>query len=114
MKKLLSLLVMMIVAITISAETYQCHFDVNAKSTTKLTISVNSSSLSVGSNTYTLRQLGTITNSGVTFKSYVYSSSERMFCVSTSQVTLQLSPVQTVTGYVIMIDNHTYLARKTS
>ncbi len=103
---------MLVFTLTISAETYKVHFDTSTKSATSFTVQINSDNIVIGNNQHTLRRLGTITNSGFTFNSYMFSSSQRMFCVSTSTITVEVSPGRRVTGYILMIDQHAYLASK--
>lgn len=112
MKKSLLLLILMISAVVANATTYRVKYDVLNQQSTSFTVQVNSDRLVIGNNAYTLRRMGTITNSGVTFNSYAYGSREGMFCISTSTITVEKNMFTRMTGYIIMIDNKAYLADK--
>ncbi len=95
MKKLVILFVLLISAIVVNAAIYRVKYDVHNKQSTSFIVKVESGKLTVRNNTYHLRRLGTITNSGLEFNSYVYGSNEKgMFCVSTTTVTVEINPLK--------------------
>ena len=111
MKKSLIIMVLLICAIVVNATTYRVKYDVNNQRATSFTIKVETNRLTIGSNAYNLRRMGTITNSGLTFNSYAYGSGDNgMFCVSTTSITIEKNPFTKLTGYIIIIDNKAYLA----
>lgn len=112
MKKMLSILLMIVSFITVQAATYRVTYDVNNQKKTSFTITVNSDRLTIAQNTYSLRQLGTITNSGVVFQSYMYGQYQNMFCVSTTSITVDKDAFTRLRGYIILIDDKAYLADK--
>ncbi len=97
-----------------SLERYKCFYNMTDQQAVNFTVTVNGRNLYIGSQTYSLRRLGTITSQGVEFKSYEFSTSGRMFCVSTSQISVQVSTFNTKTGYVLLIDDKTYFATRLS
>lgn len=112
MKKTIILLILMISVVVANAATYRVKYDVLNQQTTSFTVQVNSDRLVIGNNAFSLRRMGTITNSGLTFNSYAYGSREGMFCVSTTSITVEKNMFTRYTGYIIMIDNKAYLADK--
>ena len=113
MKKFILLTILLISAFVANATTYRVKFDAQTKSETSFIVKVQSNTLQIGNKTYSLRRMGTITNSGYVFDSYAYGSgSNGMFCVSTSKITVQVNPFKTVTGYMMLIDGKGYLVDK--
>lgn len=112
MKKLIILLILIIITAVANATTYRVKYDVQKQQSASFTIQVNSDRLVVGNNAFSLRRMGTITNSGLTFNSYAYGDRDRMFCVSTTSITVEKNMFSRLTGYIIMIDNKAYLADK--
>jgi len=112
MKKILFLILMVISCVAAQAATYRVTYDVNNQKKTTFTVTVNSDRLAIGQNVYTLRQLGTITNSGLVFNSYMYGQNQKMFCVSTTSITIEKDMFTRLKGYIIMIDNKAYLAER--
>ena len=113
MKKFILLTILLISAFVANATTYRVKFDAQTKSETSFIVKVQSNTLQIGNKTYSLRRMGTITNSGFAFESYAYGSgSNGMFCVSTSKITVQVNPFKTVTGYMMLIDGKGYLVDK--
>lgn len=117
MKKILFLFVMLIAAISASAETYRVFVDAQTRRETNFTVNVQpqSNSITINGTRYSYKPYGSIYNQaqGMTFISGAYSSSDKMFCVSTSQISLQVSPGKIAKGYVMIIDGKGYLALKT-
>jgi hypothetical protein len=109
MKKIILLFVLLVSGIVANAATYRIKYDVKEKKETSFVVTLSSDKIVVGKNVFPLRRLGTITNSGLTFNSYCYGEYDKMLCVSTSSVTVG-NFNKKVTGYIIMIDNKTYLA----
>ena len=113
MKKLIFFMVLVFCTIVANATTYRVKYDVNNQSYTSFIVRVESNRLTIGSNAYLLRRMGTITSSGLTFDSYAYGSSENgMFCVSTSSITVEKDLFTKLTGYIVIIDKKAYLAEK--
>ena len=113
MKKLILLTLMILGVFIANAATYRAKFDVQTKSETSFVVKVQSNTIQSRNNSYSLRRMGTITNSGLVFESYAYGSgSNGMFCVSTSKITVQVNPYKTVTGYIMLIDNRAYFVDK--
>lgn len=77
-------MVLLFCTLVANATTYRVKYDVNNQSTTSFIVRVESHRLTIGSNAYHLRRMGTITNSGLTFDSYAYGSSE-----NTSSITIE-------------------------
>ena len=110
MKKFIFLTILLISAFVANAATYRVKFDAQTKNETSFIVKVQSNTIQIRNNTYSLRRMGTITNSGFVFESYAYGSgSNGMFCVSTSKITVQVIPFKTVTGYMMLIDGNAYL-----
>lgn len=106
-------MVLLICAIAANAATYRVKYDVNNQRSASFIVKVESNRLTIGSNAYPLRRMGTITSSGLTFNSYAYGSGENgMFCISTTSITVEKNLFTKLTGYIIMIDNKAYLAEK--
>ena len=113
MKKIILLLVLLVSAIAVNAATYRVKYDVQNQRSTNFTASVGYDRLTINQTGYSLRRMGTITSSGITFDSYAYGSgSNGMFCVSTTSISIKKDWLTTLSGYVIMIDNKAYLADK--
>lgn len=113
MKKIILIFVLLLSTIVAQAATYRVKFDVGNQKETNFIVKVEPGRLTVDNKSYSLRRLGTITNSGVEFNSYVYGRNEDgMFCVSTTSITLELNMFKSYTGYVIIIDNKAYIAKK--
>ncbi len=114
MKRFFVCLFMAIMVLTASAEGYRVQYDAQTRQLLNFDIQVNATTLVIGQRTYSLRTLGSIYNadSGLTFRSYSYSDSELMFCVSTETITTEISPGKYYTGYLILVDKNAYLARK--
>lgn len=111
MKKLVVLTILLICVFVANAATYRAKFDVQTMNETSFIVKVQPNAIQIRNNTYSLRRMGTITNSGYVFDSYAYGSgSNGMFCVSTSKITVQVNPFKTVTGYMMLIDGKAYLA----
>ena len=115
MKKLIFFMVLLFCTIVANATTYRVKYDVNNQSYTSFIVRVESNRLTIGSNAYLLRRMGTITSSGLTFGSYAYGSRENgMFYVSTSSITVEKDLFTKLTGYIVIIDKKAYLAEKTN
>ena len=113
MKKFFIMMVLLMCTIAANAATYRVKYDVNNQRSTSFTIKVEHNRLTIGSTAYSLRRMGTITNSGITFDSYAYGRSDNgMFCVSTSSITVEKDLFTKLTGYIVIIDNKAYLAEK--
>lgn len=113
MKKTILLLILLISTFAANAATYRVKYDVNNQQSTSFLVKVEPNRLTVRSNIYSLRRLGTITNSGIEFNSYVYGSDENgMFCISTTSITVEKDFFTTLTGYIVIIDKKAYLAEK--
>lgn len=113
MKKFFIMMVLLMCTIVANAATYRLKYDINNQRSTSITVKVERNRLTIGSTVYSLRRMGTITNSGITFDSYAYGSSDNgMFCVSTSTITVEKDLFTTLTGYIVFIDNKMYLAEK--
>ena len=112
-KKLIFFMVLLFCTIVANATTYRVKYDVNNQSYTSFIVRVESNRLTIGSNAYLLRRMGTITSSGLTFDSYAYGSSENgMFCVATTSITIDKDIFTKLSGYIIIIDNKPYIADK--
>ena len=106
-------MVLLFCTIVANATTYRVKYDVNNQSYTSFIVRVESNRLTIGSNAYLLRRMGTITSSGLTFDSYAYGSSENgMFCVATSSITVEKDLFTKLTGYIVIVDKKAYLAEK--
>ncbi len=68
MKKLIFFMVLLFCTIVANATTYRVKYDVNNQSYTSFIVRVESNRLTIGSNAYLLRRMGTITSSGSCFK----------------------------------------------
>jgi hypothetical protein len=112
MKKILFVFLLSMIAIAVNAATYRVKYDVNNERSTSFVVTVNADQVTINNNRYTLRRLGTITNSGITFNSYCYGAHDGMFCVSTSSISIKKDWLTTISGYIILIDNKPYLADK--
>lgn len=112
MKKSILLLILMISAAVANATTYRVKYDVQKQQSASFTVQVNSDRLVIGNNAFSLRRMGTITNSGLTFNSYAYGNRDGIFCVSTTSITVEKNMFSRLTGYIIMFDNKAYLADK--
>lgn len=113
MKKFILTFILVIVAVAAQAATYRVKYDVQNERSTNFTVVVNSNRLTIGNNSYDLRRMGTITNSGITFDSYAYGlTGNGMFCVSTNSITVEKGLWNKLTGYIIIIDQKAYLADK--
>lgn len=113
MKKTLIFMVLLICTIMANAAIYRVKYDVNNQRSTSFTVKVESNRLTIGSTAYSLRRMGTISNSGLTFDSYAYGSSENgMFCVSTTPISVDKDQFTRLSGYILVIDNKAYLAEK--
>lgn len=113
MKKSIFFMVLLFCTLVANATTYRVKYDVNNQSTTSFIVRVESHRLTIGSNAYHLRRMGTITSSGLTFDSYAYGSSENgMSCVATTSITIDKDIFTKLSGYIIIIDNKPYIADK--
>lgn len=113
MKKIILILVLLVSTIAVNASTYRVKYDVLNQRPTNFIVTVGYDRLTINRNAYTLRRLGTITNSGLTFDSYAYGSdSNGMFCVCTSSIDIKKDWLTTLSGYLIIIDSKAYLADK--
>lgn len=113
MKKIILIFVLLISTIAVKAATYRVKYDVENQRSTNFTVSVSYDRLTINQSSYSLRRMGTITSSGITFDSYAYGSEGNgMFCVSTTSINIKKDWITTLSGYVIMIDNKAYLADK--
>lgn len=110
MKKILFLIIMVIFCAVAQAATYRVTYDILNQKKASFTVTVNSDRITIGQNVYSSRQLGTITNSGLVFKSYMFGQNQNMFCVSTTSVTVDKDMFTRLKGYIIIIDNKAYLA----
>ena len=110
MKKFILLTILIISAFVGNATTYNVKFSAHTMKETSFVVKVQPNTITIGNDTYPLRRMGTITNSGYVFESYAYGSgSNGMFCISTSKITVQVNPFKTVTGYMMLIDGKAYL-----
>lgn len=112
MKKVIFLLIIIMSAIAAEAANYRVKYDVLNQRETSFVVRVGYDRVSIAQTSYSLRRMGTITNSGITFDSYSYGNRDGMFCVSTTSISLQLNTWKTISGYIIIIDNKAYLADK--
>ena len=85
MKKIILLLVLLVSAIAVNAATYRVKYDVQNQRSTTFTVSVGYDRLTINQTGYSLRRMGTITSSGITFDSYAYGS-EAMECSAYPQL----------------------------
>lgn len=110
MKKLIILTILLISAFVAYSKTYRVKYDAQTMNETSFIVKVQSTTIQIHNKTYSLRRMGTITNSGYVFESYAYGSgSNGMFCISTSKITVQVNSFKTVTGYMMLIDGKAYL-----
>ena len=113
MKKILIFLMLVISSIAASATSYRVKYDVINQRSTSFIVKVEPNRLTIGSNVYTLRQMGTITNSGLLFNSYTYGSGYYgRLAISTTSITVEKNRFLKLAGYVIIINNKAYLADK--
>lgn len=112
MKKMILLLIIIMSAIAAEAANYRVKYDILNQRETSFVVSVGYDRVSIAQNAYSLRRMGTITNSGITFDSYSYGNRDGMFCISTTVISIKFNMWKTRSGYVIMIDNKAYLADK--
>lgn len=112
MKKKLLMLIFVISAVVANAATYRVKYDVNNERSVNFIVKVEFNQLLWNQQSFSLRRMGTITNSGITFDSYCYGRRDGMFCVATSSMTVKKDFFTTLTGYLIIIDQHAYLADK--
>lgn len=113
MKKFILLSILILGVFVANAATYRVKFDVQTKNETSFMVKVQPNTIQIHNTSYSLRRMGTITNSGFVFESYAYGAgSNGMFCVSTSKITVQVNPFKTITGYMMLIDNRAYLVDK--
>ncbi len=112
MKKVFFLMVFVMCIITAKAETYRVKYDVNNQCNTSFVVTLSTNKVTIGQRTYSLHQLGTITNSGLIFNSYCYGTKDAMFCVSTTSITVEKDFFTKLFGYIIIIDSKAYLADK--
>ena len=113
MKKFILSTILVISTLVASAATYRVKFDAQTMKETSFIVNVQSNTIKIGNNTYSLRRMGTITNSGYIFESYAYGSGANgMFCVSTSKISVQVNSFKKVTGYMMLIDGKAYIVDK--
>ncbi len=113
MKKTLIVLLILIGTIAANAATYRVKYDVNNGRSASFIVKVEPNRLTIGSKAYSLRRMGTISNSGLIFDSYAYgNSSNGMFCVSTTSITVEKNLFTKLSGHIMIIDNRAYLAEK--
>jgi len=112
MKKFIIFMLLVVSCLAAHAATYRVTYDIINQKKTALTVIVKPDRLTIGGRTYSLRQLGTITNSGLLFNSYMYGKNENMFCVSTTSITVDKDMFTRLKGYIIIIDNKAYLAER--
>lgn len=115
MIKRLMLLLLIFSTIVANAASYRVKYDVINQRSTSFIVKIEYNRLTIGSNVHTLRQMGTITNSGLLFNSYAYGSGYKgLLAVSTTSITVEKNRFMKLTGYVIIINNKAYLADKIS
>ena len=68
MKKSIFFMVLLFCTLVANATTYRVKYDVNNQSYTSFIVRVESNRLTIGSNAYLLRRMGTINSSGSCFK----------------------------------------------
>lgn len=112
MKKLILLSIFIISAVGANATTYRVKYDVINDRPTSFIVNVSYDKLVINGTSYSLRRMGTITNSGFVFDSYSFSSQGRMFCVATTPITVKKNAFTTLRGYMMLIDEKAYLAEK--
>lgn len=113
MKKFILLTILIISAFVANAASYRVKFDAQTMNETSFVVKIQNNTIQIRNNTYSLRRMGTITNSGYVFESYAYGEgSNGMFCISTSKITVQINQYKTVTGYMMLIDGKAYLVDK--
>ncbi len=114
MKRLITTFLAFTFAIMTFAQSYTVIFDATSKTSTNFTVNLSGNSITIRGSRYSLQRMGTITNSGITFNSYLYGSNDLMFCVATSSMTVQVPGQGNVTGYMMLINQRPYLARLNS
>ena len=113
MKKIILLLVLLVSAIAVNAATYRVKYDVLNQRSVNFTFNVGYDRLTINQSSYSLQRMGTITSHGLTFDSYAYGSgSNGAFAVSTTSISFEKDWLNTISSYIIMIDNKAYLADK--
>ncbi|MGL5937112.1 MAG: hypothetical protein ACRCZY_06395 [Phocaeicola sp.] len=95
-----------------NAESFQITYDIKSQKEVSFAVTVSSNKVIIDQKSYTLRVLGTLTNSNIEFNSYCYGENDRMFCVSTSEITVEKDQFTKFFGYLIFIDDKVYFADK--
>ena len=111
MKKLFLLSVLLISCIAANAISYRVKYNVTDREDASFIVIPSHDKVVINNDTFSLRRLGTITSSGLTFNSFCYGQNDNMLCISTSSIMVE-DLFKKVTGFVIMIDNKAYLADK--
>ena len=111
MRKVFLLLVLLVGSITANAESYRIKYNGKGEKVASFVVTLSSDNVIINNDVFSLRRLGTITNSGLTFNSYCYGRNDGMLCVSTSSIAVG-DLFRRITGYIIMIDNKAYIADK--
>lgn len=114
MKRFIATFMAFITAIITFAQSYTVFYDATSKTSTNFNVTLSGNSITIRGSRYSLRQMGTITNSGIIFNSYLYGANDQMFCVATSSMTVQIPGQGNVTGYMMLINQRPYLARRSS
>lgn len=114
MKRFITTFIVFTIAIMTFAQSYTVIFDATSKTSTNFNVTLSGNSITIRGNRYSLQRMGTITNSGITFKSYIYGANDLMFCIATSPMTVQVPGQGNVTGYMMLINQRPYLARLNS
>lgn len=95
-----------------NAEKYRVKYNVNDQREVSFIVDLKSDQVLIKGRTYSVWRMGSVSSSGVNFRTYAYGTQSGTLGISTTQESLQLNSYRTIKGYIIIIDNKAYFADK--
>ena len=110
MKKVILIAMLVLSVFMANAEKYRVKYNVNDQREVSFIVDLKSDQVLIQGRTYLVWRMGSVSSSGVNFRTYAYGNQSGTLGISTTQESLQLNRFKTIKGYILLIDNKGYLA----
>ena len=112
MKKVILIVMLVLSVFVANAEKYRVKYNVNDQREVSFVVNLQGDKLTINGREYPVWRMGSVSSSGVNFRTYAYGYQNGTLGISTTQEGLQLNRFKTIKGYILLIDNKGYLAER--
>ena len=110
MKKVIFIAMLVLSVFVANAEKYRVKYNINDQREVSFIVNMQGDKLMINGKEYPVWRMGSVSSSGVNFRTYAYGNQSGTLGISTTQESLQLNRFKTIRGYILLIDNKGYLA----